>query len=695
MSSVEDTLVLPRRPGAHRVLARLICTPRFVVYLCCSALVLFVSYWLGKEMAWDTLDYHYYAGFSALHDRFRQDYFPAGPQSYLNPYVYVPFFLLVTSGLTALQVAFILAAVQSVILWLVYELALAVAPPAKPGTRLALGICAVTLALANSVLLNELGTSYADVLTAEIIVAGWSLLVIAIRVPGSMRIACAALLLGCASALKLTNALHAVSAGVLVLFVPGSWRTRLRDGALFCLAGALGFGVVAAPWALRLQQHFGNPFFPLLNGIFRSPEFSTARMIDYRFIPISLGAALWRPFAMIAPRSMVYVEWAAPDVRYAVLLSAMAVVFFAWAWKRLRRNTDPLGELTHDGAARGLVALGLAFLVDWSLWLTASGNGRYFIPMSCVAAVLGIALIFRVCARQPKIRNYVLLAIFGVQFWQLYAGSQYPSRTWWRNDEPWFQVSVPRKLATQRDLYLSIGMQTNSFVAPYLAPGSGLINLNGDYMLGPDGANGRRIDSLIRRYSPHLRVLVQDLRRGVSRNDGFPYTLMVNDALDPFGLQVDASRCERITVRGITSPLMTTYTGSAPPKVAPSEADTGHFISCEVVPQTMRDPAIAAGEGPANLVLDRLEDACPALFQPRRQATFLLGDKAHGYIWVRRYFNTDMTAWVTGGWVHFQRFIGGGKEGYAGTESAWEKAPLRVTCGRGADGSFLRVTCPH
>ncbi len=695
MSSVEGNLALPpRRPAMLTALAHFICTPRLVVYLCCSALVLLTSYELGKDMAWDTLDYHFYAGFSALHDRFGQDYFPAGPQSYLNPYVYVPSYLLMTSGLTALHVALILAAVQSVILWLVYELALAVAPPIKPQARLALGVCAAALAYANPVLINEFGSSFADLPTAELVIAGWLLLVTAIRIPGAVRIAGAALLLGCAGALKLTNALHAVSAGVLVLFIPGGWRSRLRHAALFCVAGAVGFALVAASWAVRLEQHFGNPFFPLLNGIFHSSDFTTARIIDYRYIPISLGAALWRPFAMLAAAAMVHVEWAAPDLRYALLLLAMASALLVWAWRRKHGTTALPGELARDSAARGRMALGLAFLVDWSLWLSASGNSRYFIPMGCVAAVLAIVLVFQLCAERPKLRNYLLFTIFGMQFLQLHMGAEYPSRTGWR-DEPWFQVSVPRSLATEPDLYLTIGIQTNSFIAPFLAAGSGLINLDGDYILGAGGASGRRIESLIRRYSPHLRILERDVRRGVSHDDGFPDAVSVNDALDPFGLQVDASRCAKISVRGITSPVMTIYSGSVPAKVSPSDADLGHFVSCGVVPKTTRDPAVIAGEGAANVVLDRFEDACPALFQPRRQVTFLLGSRAQGYIWAREYVNTDMAAWVTRGWVHFQRLTDGGKEGYAGQESAWEKAPLHVICGRGAAGYFLRMTGAH
>lgn len=690
MSSMEETLALARSRSFPAAVIRLSAVPRFLVYCCCTLAALLTTYHLGKEMAWDTLDYHFFAGFSALHDRFGQDYFPAGAQSYLNPYVYVPFYLLATSGLTALEVGLILALVQSVILWLVYELALAVAPPATPRARLALGICAVALAYANPILISQLGSSFADVLTAEIVVAGWVLLVGAVRAPGAMRVVYAALLLGCASALKLTNALHAVSAGVMVLFIPGSWRSRFRYAALFVMAGIAGFAVVAAPWSIRLEEHFGNPFFPLLNGLFRSPQFTTARIIDYRFIPPSLAAALWRPFAMVAPRSTIHAEWAAPDLRYGLLLVVAALSFLVWGWKLWHGNATPPREAARYSPGWALAALGAGFLVDWVLWLTASANSRYFIPMACVAAVLSVVLIYRLCEGQPKLRNYLLLAVFLVQFYQLHAGTQYASNLPW-TDEPWFEVSVPTTLAADPELYFSIGIQSNSFIAPYLARGSGLINLEGDYTLGAGGANGRHIEALIRRYSPHLRILMRDMRRDAGYDEGLPQMVNENDALEPFGLQLDTSRCARIVVHDTSSPIIGASTGRAPPRLSPSDAAIGYFISCQVVPETTRDPAIVAGEGPANVSLDHLEDACPALFQPRQPATFLLQDKPHDYIWVREYINTDMVAWVNGGWVHFQRRIDGGKEGYAGTVSAWAKAPLRVTCGRGAGGYFLRV----
>jgi hypothetical protein len=324
--------------------------------------------------------------------------------------------------------------------------------------------------------------------------------------------------------------------------------------------------------------------------------------------------------------------------------------------------------------------------------LADSGNSRYFIPMACVAAVVAVGLLFRCSAEWPRVRNYLLLAVLLAQFYQLHYGTQYSAAIPW-DDRPWFQVSVPKSLAGEADLYFTIGIQTNAFLAPFLAPGSGLVNLEGNYTLGPGGANGRHIETLISRYWPHVRILVRDPRRDAGQEHSLPKLVNQNDALWLFGLQLDTTSCERVVVHAASSPVVGTRTGPAPTRLSPAEAETGYFISCAVVSGTASDPALVADESNANLALDHLENACPAVFQPRRPPTYLLGDKASGYIWAREYPSTDFFAWTAKGWVHFQRLMR--QEGYAGPESAWVKAPLPVKCGRGADGYFVQVPGLH
>jgi len=690
VSVAENPLLLPRkRSTVFATLNRVVTSPRFWVYLSCVVLAVLASYGLGKELLWDTMDYHVYAGFSALHDRFGLDYFAAGPQGYFNPYAYVPFYLLLRSKLTVLEDASVLAALQSVILWLTFELALLVAPRDQPRTGLAVAILAAVFAFANPILINELGSSYADITTAEIALAGWLVLAGAIRSPSGMRVLCAALLLGVASALKLTNAVHAVSAAALLLFIPEGWRGRLRYAVLFAAGGVVAFALVSAPWSFRLEQHFGNPFFPLLNGLFRSPEFTIASIQSYRFIPSSLGSALLRPFAMIAPVSLVDVEWAAPDSRYALLLVLLLVVLLHQIWRRRRRGNSFSPPHEGDLTTRVLVALACAFILDWALWLTASGNGRYLIPMACVAAVLDIALIFRATAGRGRIRNYLLVAILGVQFFQLYAGTEYRAALPWTRH--WFSVSLPTDLASQPNLYFTIGTQTNSFILADLPAGSGFVNLDGDYVLEPTGPNAKHVESLVAQHGSQLRVLVRDARADARSETSLQNPGSVDDALEPFGLKADASRCSRLAVHGVTVPWVEVSSGHARrPRVA-LQPNTEYFLACRVGRLTPSGQALPIpGKRAADLALDHLEDACPALFQPARPADIVSGDPTHGYAFARKYTNTDTVASVGRGSVWFLRLLAP-EERHVGPESAWEGHALRVVCRRQGQQGYLKV----
>lgn len=699
MTLSEGSLTLPpRKRSPVAVLRNWASSPRMWIYLGSSVLAVLASCLLGKDMNWDTLDYHFYAGFSALHDRFGMDYFAAGSQSYFNPYIYVPFYLLASSRLPAIADAAILAVVQSGILWLTYELALQVVPTQDRQKRIAMACCSALFAFANPILLNLFGSSYADVITAEVVLAGWLLLIVSVRTGAGKCVILAGLLLGAASALKLTNSVHALSAGVLLLFIPVRWPGRIRHLIAFGAALAAGFVLISLPWSFRLEQHFGNPLFPLLNDIFRSPQFPTAPMLDYRFIPDSLPEALWRPLAIAKPEFMVDDEQQSPDIRYAVLLVAAILLLLRWAWRRYRRGRPGVDSRTHSGsaaAARPLAALCTAFVVDWTLWLAASGNGRYFIAMACVAGILAIALIWRVFAA-PKLLVYALAILFGVQFLQLCMGTTYRNHISW-NDRPWFDVRVPAGLPQTPTLYLSYGVQANAFLVPFLPPGSGFINVDGDYPLGSSGANGAAVAALIHKYSPHLRVLARDERAQDKRLPVISGMTAAADALLPFGLRPLRSDCATIAIpdegRQELMFAHTEFRDKSRPAIPDREVQvstTGYLTTCPAVADPTAFAGLKAGERKADLVLDRLENACPSLFQPARPLTQYFGN-AHQDVWARRYLNTNLTAWVSGGWVEFVDPIRGGAATYIGPEAAFERQDVRVACGRRHERYFAKI----
>jgi hypothetical protein len=679
MSLAEDALDTARPRGAPLAAEGAAVTlRRLPVYLACSVLALVTNYLLGKDMAWDTLNYHLYAGFSAVNDRFSQDYFAAGAASYFNPYAYLPFYALVRGGFSPLEISSVLAVVHSVILWLTFELAVCVCPSDDRRTQMAYGVCAATMAFFNPILVQQIGSSFADITTGELVLAGWLLLARTVRAPHAGRVVCAGLLLGAAVALKPTNAVHALAGCALLIMLPRTLYGRVRYGLGLIIALGLGFAAVAAPWSYRLEQMFGNPMFPLMNSVFRSPEFTTEPLRHFRFIPESFADALWRPFAIADPIPMVQEELTAPDLRYAVLVVLISALSLRWLWQRLARRSTSSVRAEPAVASRVLAALGCGLALDWTLWLSASGNGRYFLPMANVAAVVIVALLFRLCDTQPKIRRYIFAAIFGIQIIQLSfgAGHRWNGVPW---DRHWLVVDVPEKLATEPNLFLTVGAQSNSFIVPYLARDSGLINFSGGYALGPEGAGGARIQALIRRYAPHLRVLWSG---DENRNSA------ADDALVRFGLRADTSDCATITAHGLPPEAEITIIRDSVPIKSNDQrpSNTGYLTSCRVVPDNTDRSALTAREHATDIVFDRLEDACPSLFQPRRPRT-----EHDGGIWRRLYINTDLVALVGHGSVKFQNPLRGGPTVYVGLEADWAKAPVRLACGRRDGRYFARV----
>ncbi|MDB6088884.1 MAG: hypothetical protein JWN85_1668, partial [Gammaproteobacteria bacterium] len=634
---------------------------RLPVYIACTILVVAANYLLGKDMAWDTQQYHLYAGFSAVNDRFGQDYFAAGPQSYFNPYAYVPFYALVSAGLSALEISSALAVAHSIVLWLTYELGVRVCPSDDRRARVTTGLCAVALAFVNPILLQEIGSTFADITTAILVLAGWLLLAAAVRTPHAVRLVFAGLLLGAASALKLTNSAHAIAGFVVLILLPLSLRGRIRHSLAYGVSLAFGFVMVAAPWSYRLEQMFGNPLFPLMNSVFRSPEFTTVPLRHLRFIPATFGEAVWRPFAMIDPRSMVHEELRAPDLRYAVLLALLIVLCLRWLWRRFAHPSTLSTPVTTSETTRVLAALGFGLATDWVLWLSASGNSRYFLAMGCVAAVVITGLLFRLFATQPKVGGYILAAILGIQVLQLRMGTEF---RW--NPVPWggrwYDIAVPEKLRTEPSLYLTVGMQSNSFIDPFLAKGSGLINFSGGYALGLDGAVGARIEALIQRYTPHLRVLLVNAQPYEGSEGQEMLRVRADVALERLGLRADASDCATITVHGLP-PLIEDAPKSSMPS-GQQAGNTTYLVSCHLV---IADPAERAAQiarqRAVDVVFDRLEDTCPELFQPSRARS-----ERFGAGWVRRYVNTDLMAMISNGGVKFVHSIRGDDAVFVGRE---------------------------
>jgi hypothetical protein len=475
------------------------------------------TWFAGEDINWDWRNYHDYSAFALINGRFDQDVAPGGFQTFLNPLAYVPAYLL-RHHVGAPFWGLILGTIHGLNLALIYWFSRVVLGSAANGWTLA---ASVVIAAFGPMTLSEVGTSFADLLTALPVVAGLGL-ILSTNAQRPIRYAVAGLLIGGAVGLKLTNMIFFIGAGASLLFA----ARPLAAMACFAAGGALGALGTGGAWSWMLWQQFGNPVFPFYNTVFHSPEAPEEAIADLRFMPHGLWDAAAYPFYWVVGNHRSS-EWAFRDPRFALLFVMLAAN--AGASLLFRKRIF---------ARRDLQFL-LFFLVAYGMWLFAFSIHRYIVALELLAAPLIVLLVSRSLRalkalssradRQRWINGSAIAAALAIALWSQPAD-------WFRR--PWSDPYRPRISGTflAPATYVLIEKPVG-YVVPLLAYGSRAYQI-ADLLLPI--APGGLLDGRIRAGLAHPLpggVWAVHLRGSTPRQD----------LLDQYGLRFDPSRpCETI-----------------------------------------------------------------------------------------------------------------------------------------------------
>jgi hypothetical protein len=367
----------------------LVCTParfRLLLVLVCAAAGV-ASAVLGPDNYWDLRYYHLYAPWAYLHSRYLYDIGPAQEQGFLNPTADFLLYGLVMSPLNHAPrlVAFIMGAVHGINAALLVAITRHVIRPPADTERWTLRGAAWLMGVSGSGFLALLGTSSND-LTCDIFVLGALLALLKVyqRPGASWRgFAVAGLSAGIGLGLKYTVTF--VAPGLGVVAVLAALRKRTFAGLVaFGAAAAVGFLALAGHHLLRLWIDFGNPFFPYLNQIFRSPYFEPTPIWDARFIPDNFWKLMTFPFYWAKTNSYVVAEPTFRDWRAAIAYVAMVIGVAALAvrWWRGSRPKELLAQ------APGLGLIFAFVVVSYFSWALQFGYYRYAIPLEMLTGVV-------------------------------------------------------------------------------------------------------------------------------------------------------------------------------------------------------------------------------------------------------------------------------------------------------------------
>ena len=327
----------------------------------------------GEDINWDWRNYHEYGAYALLNGRFGTDVAPGGFQTFLNPLPYVLPYLL-RHALDAPFWGLLLGAIHGLNLALIWWVSRIVLGNAAGAIAI---LASVAIAAFGPMTLSEVGTSFADILTALPIIAGVGL-ILSEEEQSQHRIIAAGFLIGAAAGLKLTNITFLIGTGASLLLVARPLKAMLSFG----MGSAVGALATGGAWALSLWREFGNPVFPFYNTVFRSPEAPLEQIADLRFIPRDwLEAAAYPFYWLIGDHRSS--EWAFRDPRFAAIIVLLALTIAA----SLLRQIDFLRRRDKQFL--------LLFWVTYALWLGAFSIHRYAIALELLAAPMIVLLVSR------------------------------------------------------------------------------------------------------------------------------------------------------------------------------------------------------------------------------------------------------------------------------------------------------------
>lgn len=334
----------------------------------------------GFALEWDLLNYHLYNPHALFTGRLATDIAAAQQQSYLNPALHLPLYL-VFRYLNAETLVFVLGLVQGSQLLLLVLILDELTEKRITRSWLLLAVCIT--GLMGPVFLNQLGGTQGDTLLSIFVLAGLLMVLREMRRPNAAATVrtgiFSGLLLGMACGLKLTIAIYAISLALAsFLCFSGSRRWRMIAG--LGLGGVLGVLITGGVWFAYLWRTWESPMFPFFNSFFWSPWMDQGSYRDMRFLPKTVLEWLFYPWYWLQDPHRVW-EFKFRDIRVPLLV-ALVFILPLFSWRRMREKAPALG----------LVWLFLA--CAYLLWISLFSIYRYLSVFELLAPVVIFSSLF-------------------------------------------------------------------------------------------------------------------------------------------------------------------------------------------------------------------------------------------------------------------------------------------------------------
>lgn len=262
-----------------------------------------ISVCYGLPIDYDLLNYHLYNPYSFLNGRIGFDMFPCGMHSYFNPILDIPYYLMFKYWLnTPWLISFFQGCYYGILALILFKINVLLF---KRTTfkDLFFPLMATAFGMTEVIIFSMLGSTCNDIQIAVLILFAFYFLLKTFFLKNSIKRVCfiflAAIFAGACFGFKYSFYIFTFILLILFFFKPLRKRKIFGNTLfLFILGGIIGFLLADGYFAYLLYKHFSNPFFPYLNGFFKSEWFPLINKVapETFFLKFGLKALTINPF---------------------------------------------------------------------------------------------------------------------------------------------------------------------------------------------------------------------------------------------------------------------------------------------------------------------------------------------------------------------------------------------------------------
>lgn len=443
-----------------------------------------IAYYLGEDINWDLLNYHFYNGYAYTHGVMLKDSLGT-IQSYLDPFLNSFYYLLIIN-FSPLVVNLVIASMQSLSIIFVFILSMNVFNEISFNKRFIMSTMIASSAIFGPVFWSEIGGTMGDTLLSSGVILSLLFIVKMIQSVGHFRkqiffIFLAGIPVGLVSGMKFTNMVYAVGIFIalsLVVVIDNhlNFKIKILFLGLFILSSSLGLVVIYGPIGWELWRHYGNPVFPYYNNIFKSPYISSVPISDSRWFPRSFLGYLEMPFRFCTIQSLSNNRLFGLEIPFKICFFAIIAVLIPLSiLVNIARSS-----INIDTNRLVIIFMTMFMLVSFIVWEVFFSYYRYIAALEIISPLVTAILISSFFKNAMKYTSLFGIIILSISLYSI------PDSNWGRKSftSSYFGLNNTSFSKVKNSLIV-VGYVPIGFVLPYFPKSDHFISASPSMAMTP------------------------------------------------------------------------------------------------------------------------------------------------------------------------------------------------------------------